>query len=173
MMASLPADSVAQMSGLSGALHTQWVQKGILTGARYGSCTEAQAFEAAVASALKPHVKRLVLLRAAMDQARPKIEGIRDRLPKRLDLVWMPKRRRVTWVQDSSQLAEVVRIGTPVVVLPLAQTLAQIREAFKQEVAGRTDSLAAHPCPEEDGHFRVDGLLSSEQRRGSRLISRL
>jgi hypothetical protein len=136
-MARLPADSVAQMSGLSGALHTQWVQKGILTAARYGSCTEAQAFEAAVASALKPHVKRLALLRAAMGQARPKIEGIGDRLPKRLDLVWVPKRRRVTWVQDSSELAEVVRIGTPVVVLPLAQTLAEVREAFKQEVAGR------------------------------------
>lgn len=139
-MARLPAASVALMSGLSAPLHTQWVQKGILTAARYGSCTESQAFEAAVASALKPHIKSLALLRAAMGQARPKIEGIRDRIPKRLDLVWVPKRRRATWAQDSSQLADAVRIGTPLVVLPLAETLAEVREAFKQEVAGREAS---------------------------------
>jgi len=132
----LPAGSVALMSGLSAPLYTQWVQKRILTAARYGSCTESQAFEAAVAVALKPHIKNLALLRAAMGQARPKIEGIKE-IPKRLDLVWVPKRRRAIWAQDSTQLEEAVRIGTPVVVLPLAETVAEVREAFRHEVAGR------------------------------------
>src|SRR5437868_201830 len=134
-MARLPASSVALISGLSAPLHTQWVQKRILSAARYGSCTQTQAFEAAVAVALKPHIKSLAVLRAAMGQSRPKIEGIRERLPKRLDLVWVPKRRQAYWAQDSNQLADLVRIGIPLVVLPLAETLTEVRDAFRQEVA--------------------------------------
>ena|ERR1700737_2672459 len=139
-MMRLPAASVALISGISAPLYTQWVQKRILTAARYGDCTERQAFEAAVAAVLKPHIKSLALLRTAVGQARPRLQRIGNKIPRTLDLVWVPKRRLAIWVQGSTQLAEAVRVSTFVVVLPMSETLAEVREAFSQEVAGRMPS---------------------------------
>src|ERR1700674_1222312 len=136
-MTRLPAASVALISGISAPLHTQWVQKRILTPARYGDCTESQAFEAAVAAVLKRHIKSLSLLRTAMGQARPRLQRIGKQIPKKLDLVWIPKLRLATWAQGSTELAAAVRVSTFVVVLPMSETLAEVREAFSQEVSGR------------------------------------
>jgi ribosomal 50S subunit-associated protein YjgA (DUF615 family) len=132
----LPADWVADIAGISPPRYAQWAKSGILRQAGYGRCTEAHAFEAAVASRLRVDIKSVLVLRIAMDALRPALINPSP-FPDLVDIIWDKTRKVASWASTEREIALAVRHGREVRVVPMRDRLEEVRDEFRRQARQR------------------------------------
>ena len=129
----MPASTIAEIAGITRQLHSQWASKGMVRQPGHDGCDEFDLIELTVLRALiadlGPEEARI-----AWTQVRG---ALKSRLPTgQLDVIYDSQRKLAKLATSSIEVADGVRHGRPVRVLPLEEVLAINRDAFRRAIDG-------------------------------------
>lgn len=136
--ARLSASRVCAITGVRPQTRDTWVKRGLLRSAdQHG---ELDVIEQAVVKVLlstvpKSHVDLV------WHELRPRLWS--TLIHRRMAVVWDPQARRVTVASDDTELADAVRHGRPVQVVPVGDVVAEARRVYRVEAEAAARSAAA------------------------------
>jgi hypothetical protein len=128
----LSAACVCSLTGVRPQTRDAWAARGLVRSRpKYGLL---DVVEVAVVRELLTHLPN-GQVQIAWDQVRDHVRGFHGDRP--VSLVWDPQRRSAALVTSDQELAQQVRTGRPMYVLPLETVMREAADAYRMEIASR------------------------------------